>query len=36
MGMGIQDTIPSLEEIDEAGKISFCKSLDYMGFKPGE
>ena len=36
MGMGIQDTIPTLEEIDEAGKISFCKSLDYMGFKPGE
>jgi len=36
MGMGIHDTIPTLEQIDEAGKISFIKSLNYMGFKPGE
>lgn len=36
MGMGIHDTIPALEQIDEAGKISFIKSLNYMGFKPGE
>lgn len=36
MGMGIEDAIPSLDEIDEAGRISFQKSLDYMGFKPGE
>ena len=36
MGMGIRDTIPALEQIDEAGKISFIKSLNYMGFKPGE
>lgn len=36
MGMGINDSIPVLEEIDEAGRISFKKSLDYMGFKPGE
>ena len=25
-----------MEEIDEAGKISFAKSLEYMGFVPGE
>lgn len=36
MGMGITDSIPNLEDIDEAGRISFKKSLDYMGFKPGE
>lgn len=36
MGMGINDSIPTLDEIDEAGRISFQKSLDYMGFKPGE
>ncbi len=36
MGMGVTDTIPVLEDIDEAGQISFAKSLDYMGFKPGE
>ena len=36
MGMGIQDSIPTLKEVDEAGRISFQKSLDYMGFQPGE
>lgn len=36
MGMGIDETIPTLDQIDEAGRISFQKSLDYMGFKPGE
>lgn len=36
MGMPIDGTIPQLEEIDEAGKISFEKSLKYMGFAPGE
>lgn len=36
MGMGIADAIPSLDQIDEAGRISFRKSLDYMGFAPGE
>lgn len=36
MGMGINDNIPSLEAIDDAGKISFQKSLDYMGYKAGE
>ena len=36
MGVGISGTIPTLDEIDEASRISFQKSLDYMGFKPGE
>jgi len=36
MGMGITDSIPTLDSIDEASRISFVKSLDYMGYKPGE
>lgn len=36
MGMGITQSIPSVDSIPEAGKVSFIKSLDYMGFKPGE
>lgn len=36
MGMAISAAIPALNDIDEAGRISFQKSLDYMGFKPGE
>ena len=36
MGIGITEKIPTLDEIDEAGKASFQKSLDYMGFAPGE
>jgi 3-isopropylmalate/(R)-2-methylmalate dehydratase large subunit len=36
MGMPIDGTIPTLDEIDEAGQISFEKSLRYMGFEPGE
>ena len=36
MGIGITEAIPSIEDIDEAGKASFLKSLDYMGFAPGE
>ena len=36
MGMGITQTIPTLDTIDEAGQASFKKSLDYMGFQPGE
>ena len=36
MGMGITESIPTLDTIDEAGKISYVKSLDYMGFQPGE
>ena len=36
MGIGITETVPNLDEIDENSKASFVKSLDYMGFKPGE
>ncbi|MCC8142933.1 MAG: 3-isopropylmalate dehydratase large subunit [Tannerellaceae bacterium] len=36
MGMGIRENIPSLESVDEAGRISYEKSLEYMGFKAGE
>lgn len=36
MGMAVTDSIPTLDEIDEAGRISFQKSMDYMGFQPGE
>ena len=36
MGMPIDGTIPTLDEIDEAGQISFEKSLRYMGFEPCE
>jgi len=36
MGMGITEAIPTLDSIDEAGRISFQKSLEYMGFEAGE
>ena len=36
MGMAITETIPLLEDIDGAGRISFSKSLEYMGFQPGQ
>ena len=36
MGMAIDSAIPTLDTIDEAGKETYIKSLDYMGFKPGE
>ncbi|MCD8164980.1 MAG: 3-isopropylmalate dehydratase large subunit [Bacteroides sp.] len=36
MGMGITDKIPALESVDEAGRISYLKSLEYMGFAPEE
>lgn len=36
MGMGITCRIPSSEELNEAGKASYKKSLDYMGFAEGE
>lgn len=36
MGIGITENIPSLDSIDEEGRASFEKSLQYMGFKPGE
>ena len=36
MGVSITGSIPTLEGLDETGKISFIKSLNYMGFNPGE
>ncbi len=36
MGMGITQQIPSLETVDIAGHTSYLKSLEYMGFKPGQ
>ncbi|MDH6534089.1 3-isopropylmalate dehydratase large subunit [Parabacteroides sp. 52] len=36
MGMGICENIPVVERIDEAGRISYKKSLEYMGFTAGE
>lgn len=36
MGIGINDPIPAPDPEDEAGKISYEKSLDYMGFKVGQ
>ncbi|MBR2637373.1 MAG: 3-isopropylmalate dehydratase large subunit [Bacteroidaceae bacterium] len=36
MGMGITERIPALESIDEAGRASYIKSLEYMNFAPGE
>lgn len=36
MGMAITGTIPTLESVPESGRISYKKSLDYMGFKAGE
>ncbi len=36
MGMGINDTIPTMDSVDQSGRISYKKSLDYMGFTAGE
>ena len=36
MGMGITQHIPATEGMGEAAKTSFMKSMDYMGFRPGE
>lgn len=36
MGIGIKGQIPSLESVEEAGRASFEKSLEYMGFAPSE
>ncbi len=36
MGMAIDGNIPTLDSIDEAGRISFQKSMNYMGFEPGQ
>lgn len=36
MGVGIKGEIPSLVSVEEAGRASFEKSLEYMGFAPSE
>lgn len=36
MGVGITGSIPTLDEIDEAGRATFRQSMDYMGFQPGD
>ncbi|HEY8400654.1 MAG TPA: aconitase family protein, partial [Cytophagaceae bacterium] len=37
MGIKVDGTIPLLDEIEgETNKVTFMKSLEYMGFKPGE
>lgn len=36
MGMGITQSIPELDTVAEAGKASYLKSLQYMGFEPGQ
>ena len=35
-GMGITQHIPTMEGMSEAAQVSFKKSMDYMGFQPGE
>ena len=36
MGMGISERIPTLDTVPESGRVSYTKSLGYMGFEPGE
>ena len=36
MGMGITQNIPTTEGMGEAAQVSFKKSMEYMGFQPGE
>jgi 3-isopropylmalate/(R)-2-methylmalate dehydratase large subunit len=36
MGTGISGSIPRVDEIEPDARDSFLKSLNYMGFKPGE
>jgi 3-isopropylmalate/(R)-2-methylmalate dehydratase large subunit len=36
MGMGINESIPAIETIEESSRASFLKSLEYMGFQPEE
>lgn len=36
MGMGVNGTIPTGDQLTGSDRASFMKSLDYMGFKPGE
>ena len=36
LGMGITQHIPTMEGMSEAAQVSFKKSMEYMGFHPGE
>jgi 3-isopropylmalate/(R)-2-methylmalate dehydratase large subunit len=36
MGLGITQKIPTLADMDTSSHASFMKSLEYMGYKPGE
>ena len=36
MGMRITDTVPFADTMPEAGRVSYKKSLEYMGFNEGE
>ena len=36
MGMGITQNIPTTEGLGEAAQVSFKKSMENMGFQPGE
>ena len=36
MGMGITQHSPTMEGMSEAAQVSFKKSMEYMGFQPGE
>lgn len=36
LGMGITAAIPMVETLEESSRASYLKSLEYMGFRPGE
>lgn len=36
MGIGIIEAVPSIESVDEAGRASYEKSLEYMNFESGK
>jgi 3-isopropylmalate/(R)-2-methylmalate dehydratase large subunit len=36
MGIKITQRVPNLDEIEASGRVTFAKSLDYMGLEPGE
>ena len=36
MGIGITEPVPSIESVDEAGRASYEKSLEYMNFESGK
>lgn len=36
MGIAINESIPTLEAVSESDHVNFKKSLNYMGFEPGE